>query len=309
MLLEIERNWPSEAYVRGFGAGMGDDADPEEVAFVMRVCQAGASPAAAVALERMNAEADVRDVLPTISVPTLVMCSSHDPLASREGVRWMAERIPGARFVEFPSTSHFAGDNLDAVIATIVEFVTGQRAARAATHRRLLTIVFLDVVGSTVRLAELGDAAWSELLAAQYVRAEREVKAYVGREVDRAGDGLVAVFEGPTRAIRCAQSIQREAHELGLELRGGIHTGEVELDGNAIRGIAVHTAARVCASAGAHELLVSTTVRDLTAGAGLELEDRGLHELKGVPEPRQLFAVMRLTARVLPLYSGSQPSR
>jgi len=292
-LVELERNWPSEAYVRGVGAGMGDDADPEDVAFVMRVCQAGASPAAAVALERMNAEADVRDILPTISVPTLVMCSSHDPLAPAEGVRWMAERIPGARFAQFPSTSHFIGDNLDAVIATIVEFVTGHHAVPAPTNRRLLTILVLDVVGSTERVAELGDAAWRELLVAHYARAEREITAYDGREVDRAGDGLMAVFEGPTRAIRCGQSIQHEAGGLGLELRGGAHTGEVELDGDAIRGIAVHTAARICAGAGAGELLVSSTVRDLTAGAKLEYEDRGLHELKGIPEPRQLFAAIR----------------
>jgi pimeloyl-ACP methyl ester carboxylesterase len=287
----LEETWPSESYVRTWGAGMGEDADPEEVAFVMRLCQAGASPAAAVALERMNAEADVRDILPTITVPTLVMCSSDDPVAPAAGVRWMAQQIPGARFAEFPSTSHFVGDNLDAVIATVVEFVTGQPAAPRVTNRRLLAIVFLDVVESTERAAELGDEAWRDLLAAHYARAERELTAYEGREVDRAGDGLLAVFEGPTRAIRCAQSIQHQARALGLELRGGVHIGEVELDGDAVRGIAVHVAARVCASAGPGELVASSTVRDLTAGSGLEYEDRGITELKGVPEPKQLFSV------------------
>lgn len=260
-LLELERNWPSESYVRGHGAGMGDEADPEEVAFVMRVCQAGASPAAAVALERMNAEVDIRDLLPTISVPALVMRNSHDPLAPADAVRAMAGAIPSARYAEFPARSHFVGENLDAVIATVVEFVTGQRARPAPTNRRLLTILFLDIVESTARVAKLGDAAWRELLSAHYARAEHEIRAYEGREVDRAGDGIVAVFEGPTRAIRCARSIQQEAHALHLELRGGIHTGEVELDGEAVRGIAVHMAARVCADATAGDLLVSSRPR------------------------------------------------
>jgi pimeloyl-ACP methyl ester carboxylesterase len=292
LLVELERNWPNEWYVRGPGAGMGPDADPEAVAFVMRVCQAGASPAAAVALERMNANVDVTDLLPSIAVPTLVMCSSDDPLAPGAGVRWMADRIPGAQFIEFPGTSHFVGNNLPAVIAAVQELVTGHRAP-PPTSRRLLTILFLDIVGSTERAVELGDADWRQLLAAFYERTERELLGHEGREVDRAGDGLVAVFEGPTRAIRSAQAIQREARSLSVELRAGVHTGEVDLDSAGIRGIAVHTTARVCAAAGAGELLVTSTVRDLTAGAQLAFEDRGLHELKGVPEPRQLFAVVR----------------
>lgn len=292
-LLELERNWPSESYIRGHGAGMGDDADPADVAFFMRLCQAGASPAAAVALERMNAEIDIRDLLPTISVPTLVMCSSHDPLAPTAAVRAMADAIPGARYVDFPATSHFVVANVDAVIATVVEFVTGQRPAPSPANRRLLTILFFDIVESTDRVVKLGDAAWRDLVKTHHARAEREIVGYDGREVDRAGDGVLAVFGGPTRAIRCAQSIQDDARELDLELRAGVHTGEVELDDEAIRGIAVHTAARVCGVATAGELLVSSTVRDLTAGAGLRFEDRGMHELKGVPEPRRLFAVLR----------------
>ncbi len=292
LLVDLERNWPSDWYVRGPGMGMGKDADPEAVASVMRYAQAAASPAAAVALESMNNTVDIRDLVPTISVPALVMCNSHDPMAPADGVRAMAAAIPGARFVEFPGTSHAVGDNLDAVIATVQEFVTGRRAP-TPTNRRLLTILFLDVAGSTERVAQIGDEAWRELLAAHYARAEREIVAHDGREVDRAGDGMVAVFEGPTRAIRAAQSIQREARTLGLELRGGVHTGEVEVDGAGIRGIAVHTAARVCAAAGSGELLVSSTVRDLTAGAPLEYQDRGLHELKGVPAQKHLFAVLR----------------
>jgi pimeloyl-ACP methyl ester carboxylesterase len=292
LLIELEHDWPNEWYVRGPGAGMGPDADPDAVAFVMRLCQAGASPAAAVALERMNASVDVTDLLPSIAVPALVMCSSDDPLAPAAGVRWMAERIPGARFVEFPGTSHFVGDNLPAVIAAVQELVTGHRPP-APTSRRLLTILFLDIVGSTERAVALGDADWRHLLGAFYEKTERELLGHEGREVDRAGDGLVAVFEGPTRAIRFAQAIRHEARTLSLELRAGVHTGEVDLDGAGIRGIAVHTTARVCGVAGAGELLVTSVVRDLTAGAQLKFEDRGLHELKGVPEPRHLFAVVR----------------
>lgn len=290
MLEELEKNWPSEYYARGPGAGLGQDADPELMAFVMRLMQAGASPAAAVALERMNGEVDIRDLLPTISVPALVMCNSDDPLAPAEAVRAMAAAIRGSRYVEFPGRSHFVGPNIDRMIATVREFVTGQPAI-APTSRRLLTILFMDIVGSTDRAVELGDARWRELLAEHYARTEVVLTAYGGREVDRAGDGILVVFEGPTRAIHCAHSVLSQARDLGLELRAGVHTGEAEMDGDAVRGIAVHIAARVCSAAAGSEVLISSTVRDLTAGAGLEYEDRGLHELKGVPERRQLFAV------------------
>jgi class 3 adenylate cyclase len=269
---------------------LGEDADAELVAFVMRMIQAGASPAAVVALERMNGEVDIRDLLPTISVPTLVMCNSHDPLAPAEGVRAMADAIPGARYVEFPGRTHFVGANLERMVATMRGFVTGKEAP-VPSSRRLLTILFMDITASTERAVELGDAGWRELLSAHYAQTERLLATYEGREVDRAGDGILAVFEGPTRAIRCAQAIQSQAGSFGLELRGGIHTGEVEVDGDAVRGIAVHIASRVCAAAEGSCLFVSSTVRDLTAGAGLDYEDRGLHELRGIPEGRHLFAV------------------
>jgi pimeloyl-ACP methyl ester carboxylesterase len=292
LLAEIEQNWPSERYLRGWGAGLGDDVDPEVFGWFMRLSQAGASPAAAVALERMNAEADVTDILPAIRVPTVVMCASHDPVAPADGVRWMAKRIPGARFIEFDSSSHLWREHLPEIIAAVQEAVTGQPAA-VPSSRRLLTMLFVDIASSTERAVEVGDVAWRDLLAAHYARATRELVAHGGREIDRAGDGLLAVFDGPTRAVRCGQAIQREAQELGLVTRAGIHTGEIETDGDGVRGIAVHVAARVCGEAGAGELLVSSTVRDLTAGAGLELADRGLHSLKGVPDERRLFAVVR----------------
>jgi class 3 adenylate cyclase len=291
LLAELETNWPSEYYIRGPGGAFGD-ADPETIAFMMRLFQAAASPAAAVALERMNAEVDIRDILPTIGVPALLMCHTNDPEAPREAVRWMAEQIPGARFADFPGRSHFVGEgeNLDRVIATIQRFLTGRTAA-IPSHRRLVTILFLDVAGSTARAVELGDARWQNLLTALFDEIEKELVAFDGLEIDRAGDGLLAIFEGPSRAIRCAQEAGARAAALGLELRGGVHTGEAEVDGPSVRGVAVHVAARVCALAQPREVLVSSTVRDLAAGAGFSFDDRGVHELHGVPEPRQLYAV------------------
>ncbi len=291
LLLELETNWPSEYYIRGPGGSFGD-ADPETIAFMMRLFQSAASPAAVVALERMNTEVDIRDILPTIRVPTLLMCHTHDPEVPAEAVEWMAEQIPGATFVSFPGQSHFVGEgeNLERVVATIQEFVTG-RTEPLPTHRRLLTILFLDVVGSTQLAVELGDARWRDLLTSLFDELEKELVAFEGQEIDRAGDGLLAVFDGPSRAIRCAKGAMSRAAALGLEFRGGVHTGEVEFDGTRVRGVAVHAAARICALAQARELLVSSTVRDLAAGAGFSFDDRGVHELKGVPDPRHLYSV------------------
>ena len=291
LLVELETNWPSEFYVRGPGGSFGD-ADPDTIAFMLRLFQAAASPAAVVALERMNAEVDIRDILPSIRVPTLLMCHTHDPEAPAEAVQWMAEQIPGARFAAFPGRSHFVGEgeNLDRVVMTIQEFLTG-RSAALPTRRRLVTILFLDVVGSTERAVELGDARWRDLLTTLFGEIEKELSAFEGQEIDRAGDGLLAVFEGPSRAIRCAQEVGARAGALGLELRGGVHVGEAEVDGTQVRGVAVHAAARICALAKPRELLASSTVRDLVAGAGFSFDDRGVHELRGVPEPRHLFAV------------------
>lgn len=288
MLAEVERDWPSEQYVRGVGAGLGESADPDLVAFLLRRLQAGASPSAALALETMNSAIDISDLLPTISVPTLVMCSARDPVAPSDGVRALADGIPGARFLEFPGASHFMGGNLDAVVSAVVEFVTGQPPP-VTTVRRLVTVLFVDIVGSTEQAAELGDAAWRDTLAAFYGRVEGALGAYRGREIDRAGDGVLAVLDGPTPAVACAAAIRGSVAALGLTVRAGIHTGEVELDGDAVRGIAVHMAARICAAAGPGEVLVSSTVRDLTVGSALVFEDHGTHVLKGVPEPRQLF--------------------
>jgi class 3 adenylate cyclase len=178
------------------------------------------------------------------------------------------------------------------VLATIEEFVTGSVRA-SATNRALATILFVDIVGSTERAADTGDAAWKDLLARFYALTDGELASFGGVVVDRAGDGVLATFDGPARAIRCASAVVNRAHDLGLHIRAGIHSGEVERDGAALRGIAVHVGARVAALAAPDEVLVSSIVRDLVAGSGITFKDRGMHTLKGVSEPRQLFAAMR----------------
>ena len=241
----------------------------------------------------MNLAIDVRDVLPTIRVPTLVMNRAGDPVAHVDAAREIAERIPGARFVEFPGDTHSLFTiEPERVVAEIEEFMTGTRVT-LQTDRALATILFTDVVGSTQAAAKLGDAGWRDLLIRHCQVAERALSAYGGSEIDRAGDGLFALFDGPTRAIRCAVALRSESAALGLDLRSGVHTGEIERAGSAVRGIAVHLAARVAARAQPGEVLVSSTVKDLVAGSGLAFDDRGEHELKGIPGEWRLFAVER----------------
>lgn len=269
----------------------GVPADPSFADWFLRWVRAGASPAALAALERMNAQIDIRDILPSIRVPTLVMNRVGDPIANIDAARDLAARIPGARFQEFPGDTHsmFLIEP-EKVLATIEEFVTGA-PSQLRSNRVLASILFLDIVGSTQRAADLGDAAWTDLLVRYYAAVDSELLRYGGAVVDRAGDGLLATLDGPARAIRCAHRILDKAHELGLQLRAGIHTGEVERDDTAIRGIAVHIAARIASIADAGELFVSSTVRDLVAGSGIGFQDRGLHALKGVPETRHLYRV------------------
>jgi class 3 adenylate cyclase len=237
----------------------------------------------------MNSEIDVRDILPTIHVPTLVINRTGDPVANVEAARDLASKIAGARFVEFPGNVHGFGDIAEEWMAEVREFITGVRGT-PPVNRVLATIVFVDIVASTELATKLGDGPFRDVLDRYYVLLGRELADYGGREINRAGDGVLATFDGPTRAIRYALAMQRTAHALHLQVRAGIHAGEVELAGGDIRGIAVHLASRVAALAGPDEVLVSSTVRDLTAGSGLSLVDRGVHLLKGIPEPRQLFA-------------------
>jgi len=249
-----------------------------------------ASPGAAAALLRMNTQIDIRAVLPTITVPTLVIHHTDDRDANVEEGRWIAAQIPGARFLELPGEDHlpWAGDQ-DRLLDEVEEFLTGTRPVHEP-DRVLATVLFTDIVGSTERAAELGDRRWRELLEAHEAAVRGELARYGGHEVDSAGDGFLATFDGPARAIRAAHAIQESVRRLGLELRAGLHTGECELANGRVRGIAVHTGARVAALAGPGEVLVSSTVRDLVAGSGIAFEERGEHELKGVPGTWRLYA-------------------
>jgi class 3 adenylate cyclase len=286
----ITESWGSEVVrrlLRQLAPSIADD--EEQVQVYTRAAARGASPTAATALMRMSAQIDVRDVLPAIRVPALVLHRAEEALADES--RDVGERIPGAQVVELPGVDHmpWLGDQ-DAVVAEVEEFLTGVRP-HPALDRVLATVLFTDIVGSTQLAAELGDHRWQELLEQHNTLVRRELGRFRGREINTAGDGFLATFDGPARAIACACSIRDAARRLGLQIRFGLHTGELELHGTDIRGIAVHTGARVAAMAGSGEVLASSTVKDLVAGSGLEFEDRGSHELKGVPGEWRLYAV------------------
>jgi class 3 adenylate cyclase len=240
---------------------------------------------------RMNTQIDVRDVLPTIQVPTLVMHRTHDRDVKVEEGRWIASQIPGAKYVELPGDAHtlWAGDT-DEIIDEVEEFLTGTRPLRES-HRVLATVLFTDIARSTERVSELGDARWAELLASHHATVRRQLERHRGREIDTAGDGFLATFDGPARAIRCACAIRDGVRTLDLDVRAGLHTGECELVDGSLRGIAVHIGARIASLAEPGEVLVSSTVKDLVAGSGIEFEDRGEQPLKGVPGAWRVFKV------------------
>jgi len=250
-----------------------------------------ASPGAALALTRMNGQIDVRPALRTIEVPTLVVHRSGDRALPVEGARYIAERIRDVRLVELPGDDHlpFVGDQ-DAILDEIEEFLTGARRG-AESDRVLATVLFTDIVGSTERAVELGDRDWRDLLDSHHVLVRRELERWRGTELATAGDGFLATFDGPARAVRCACGVRDAVRGLGLEIRAGLHTGECEVRGDTIAGIAVHIGARVAALAAAGEVLVSSTVKDLVAGSGIEFDERGEHDLKGVPGRWQLYSV------------------
>lgn len=250
----------------------------------------GASPGAALTLMRMNAEIDVRAILDAIRVPTLVLHRAGDRTIPVEAGRYLAERIPGAQLVELAGEDHlpWIGDS-EAILGEIEQFLTGTRRS-PDTDRALATVLFTDIVGSTERAAELGDLEWKDLLAAHNARVREQLARYAGREIGTTGDGFLAIFDGPARGVRCALALADALRPLGLEVRAGAHTGEIEMAGDDVRGLAVHIAARIAALAGPGEVLVSRTVRDLVAGSGLTFRDRGTHHLKGVPDEWPLFA-------------------
>ena len=249
-----------------------------------------ASPGAAAALLRMNSGIDVRHVLPAIRVPTLCLHRSGDRDVNVEEGRYVASRIPGASFIELPGDDHWlAAGDVDRLADEIEEFLTGVRPI-PQSDRVLATVLFTDIVGSTQQAVELGDRRWREVLESHHVAVRRELERFRGQEVDTAGDGFLATFDGPARAIRCAVAVRNSVQPLGLEVRAGLHTGECELLGGKVAGVAVHTGARIAALAEANEVLVSATVHDLVAGSGIKFEDRGERLLKGVGH-RRIFAV------------------
>ena len=250
-----------------------------------------ASPGAALALGRMNTQIDIRNVLPAIRVPTLILHRVGDRDIDVGGARYMAEHIPRAKYVELRGDDHlpFVGDQ-ESILDEVEEFLTGARHYYEP-DRVLATVLFTDIVGSTERAATLGDRHWRELLELHNRLVSGQLERFGGREVDTAGDGFLATFDGPARAIRCAIACRDELAQAGIQVKAGLHTGECELVGDKVRGISVHIGARVASLAAPGEVLVSSTVKDLVAGSGLEFEERGTHELRGVPGAWRLFAV------------------
>jgi pimeloyl-ACP methyl ester carboxylesterase len=249
------------------------------------------SPAGIKALLRMTQETDARHVLPVIRVPTLIMHREGDQVIRVESARYIAERIQGAKYVELPGPDHFpfVGDS-GAILDEVEEFLTGARRGQEP-DRVLATVMFTDIVGATERAVALGDRRWRDLLDSHHAVIREQLARFRGREIDTAGDGFLATFDGPARGVRCAGAIVREMRRLGLEIRAGLHTGECEIRGDKLSGIAVHTGARVASLAGAGEVLVSSTVKDLVAGSGITFEDRGIQVLKGLPGEWHLYAV------------------
>jgi pimeloyl-ACP methyl ester carboxylesterase len=294
--LDLQILGPREEAYRAMRAFMDDE---DEVRSFVELYRQSTSPGAMRALHRMNKEIDVRDVVPAIRVPTLIVHGECDHVPV-EGARWLAAQIPGARMLELPGARHIPlGEDLERSAAEIKTFLEGVReigGRDSEPDRVLATVLFSDIVGSSELAAELGDRAWRKLLERHHELVRRELVHHRGREVDTAGDGFFASFDGPARGIRCACAIVDHVRSLGVELRLGLHTGECEVVDRKVAGIAVHIGARVASSAEAGEVLVSSTVKDLVAGSGIRFEDRGVRELKGIAGAWQLYAVDRSSA-------------
>jgi class 3 adenylate cyclase len=289
VLDDIEHHWGTPqalSIAMRLPSAASDRDTAERIASYFR---ASASPGAAAAIMRMNREIDVRHVLSATRVPTLVLHRASDQVIDVQHARYLAQHIPGAKLIEFPGEVHspWLGDR-DAVLDAVEQFLTGRRRLHEP-ERLLATVLFADIVGSTEHAAALGDNPWRKLLEAFYARVREALQVYRGREISTAGDGFLAAFDGPARAIRCAGAIRDGVRPLNLEVRCGLHTGECEVVDNDLAGIAVHIGARVAALADPGEVLASQTVRDLVAGSGLAFEERGTHKLKGVPDEWRLF--------------------
>jgi class 3 adenylate cyclase len=285
----MRREWGGAVGIDNWAPSMAGDSEFAD--WWARLLRQGASPAGAIALIDLYRELDVRPALSSISAPTLIIHRSDDRVVRIAQGRFLAEHIPGARFIELPGEDHLAwvGDQ-DAILNEVEEFLIGSHRGHEP-DRALATILFTDIVGSTEMAAEIGDQRWRDLLERHDAIVRRQLQIHRGREVKTMGDGFLATFDGPARAIRCAAAVRDELAAIGIKIRVGIHTGEVELIGDDVGGMAVNIGARIGDLADGGELLVSSTVRELVVGSGLEFEDRGPHELKGAPGEWRLFAV------------------
>jgi class 3 adenylate cyclase len=289
--------WGSEAFVRKDLERTAPSVagNPVAVRSWGSYLRAAASPGSAFAMQQQWWETEVRDVLPTVRTPTLILTrpESAFAVAVQPFVAELETGLPDVRVVELPGRdfNYWYGDRA-AFVAELEEFFTGARSSAIDERRGLATVLFTDIVGSTARSAELGDHAWEEVRARHDAIVRRELGQHRGIEIKTLGDGFLATFDGPARAVRCAREIADDVHDLGIEIRAGCHTGEIELADDGIRGIAVHIAARVMAAAGTSEVFVSSTVKDLVGGSGLSFEERGTHTLKGVPGEWRLFAAI-----------------
>ena len=290
----MERGWGTGEYERHFLPQIAPSLADDQRFFEWwtKYSRLSASPGAAISFSRMWYATDVRGILPGISVPTLVLWRSGETWAAES--RYLAQHVPGVKAVELDGDDHlpWVGDS-EAVLRQIESFAASVLDEEAEFGRVLATVMFTDIVGSTKRAAELGDHRWKQLLEAHNARVRGQLTRYRGQEVDTAGDGFLATFDGPARAVRCAVAIAEAVRPLGLEIRAGVHTGEVEMIDEKIGGLAVVIGARIGAEADASEVLVSQTVKDLVAGSGLSFEPRGEHELKGVPDRWRLYRLVR----------------
>ena len=286
----IAPQWGQGSTIEIFSPSLADN--PQARDLQARYERQAASPMRAWELLEMFLDLDVRDILPSIHTPTMVMHRRSDHAVPIGAARWLAEQIEGSAFVEYEGVDHFpwVGENSDEVLDRIEEFITGVRPA-PTPERILATVLFTDIVDSTRKASELGDRRWKALLSEHQVLVRRHLGWCEGREIKTTGDGFLATFDGPTRAVECAAAIAADSSIPGIEVRAGVHTGELELMGDDVGGIAVHVAARVCGLAGAGEVLASRTVRDLAAGSGIDFADFGRHRLKGVPDEWELYEV------------------
>ncbi len=288
-IASLESQWGGAVDLATFAPSRADD--PQFAEWFATYLRRSASPSAAIALASMNTYIDVRSILPAVHVPTLVMHRTGDRQVQFGNGRYIAERIPGAKFVELPGIDHvwFCGDS-DAIVDEVEEFLTGERHV-LERDRVLATVLFTDIVASTEMATSIGDLRWHQLLESHHAVVRHEIARFGGHEVKTTGDGFLITFDGPARAVRCAMALVDDVRRLGIDLRVGIHTGECEIIGEDIAGIAVHIAARVQSKAAPNEILVSSTLRDLVAGSGLRFSTRGRQQLKGVPDEWELLAV------------------